>query len=87
MNRLTLMSALFLTACGSPDPIIPAELTRRVVVTCPPGYTSGALGACLIELRQGLNIANDKLRRIEEISSPSAASEPSSAHTAVPGRA
>lgn len=67
MIRLTLMSVLFLTGCATREPIIPAELTRPVVVTCPPGYTSGAIGACLMALREGLNTANDKLARIGEL--------------------
>ncbi len=64
MKILILTSALFLTACASPEPVIPEALTEPVVVTCPPGYTSGALGACLIALREGLNIANDRLAAV-----------------------
>lgn len=70
MNRLTLMSVLCLTACAlRPDPvqIIPAELTRKVVVTCASGDTSRALGQCALALREGLNVANDKLGRIAGI--------------------
>ncbi len=64
MTRLILMSVLCLTACGRPEPVIPEALTEPVIVTCPPGYTSGALGACLIALREGLNIANDRLAAV-----------------------
>ena len=64
MKSLILMSALCLTACARPEPVIPEALTEPVIVTCPPGYTSGALGACLIALREGLNVANDRLDRI-----------------------
>lgn len=69
MNRSMLMSALFLTACATPDPVlvVPAELTRPVVVACPEGDTSRALGQCAILLRQGLNTANSKLSEIGEI--------------------
>ena len=61
--RLILMSVLCLTACGAQprDPVVPAALLGAEVVQCPPGYTSAALGACLIGLRQGLNRANAKL--------------------------
>lgn len=69
MIRLTLMSVLCLTACATPDPVpvIPAELTRPVAVTCPVGDTSRALGQCAILLRQGLNAANSKLAEIGAI--------------------
>lgn len=69
MNRLTLMSALCLTACGSPDPapVIPPELLRQVEVICPAGTASRALGQCAVMLRQGLNEANSKLAAIGEI--------------------
>ena len=64
MRILILTNALYLTACASPDLVIPTALTNPVVVECPEGYTSGALGACLIGLREGLNLANDRLARI-----------------------
>ncbi len=68
MNRLTLMSALFLTACATNTPVvIPVELTRETVVTCETGETSRALGRCTLALREGLANANSKLRAIGEI--------------------
>lgn len=69
MIRSMLMSVLCLTGCATPDPVpvIPAELTRPVVVTCSVGDTSRALGQCAILLRQGLNAANSKLTEIGEI--------------------
>lgn len=65
-------SALCLTACASPDPalVIPAELTRPVVVVCSSGVTSRALGTCAMALREGLNTANDKLVSIGELAGP-----------------
>ena len=64
MRRLILTSVLCLTACARPDPIIPAELTRPVAAKCPPGYTSGALGACLLAHAEALALANAKLAQI-----------------------
>lgn len=65
MMRLILMSVLCLTSCAPrPEPFVPAELTRPVVVTCETGTTSRALGDCTLALREGLNAANDKLARI-----------------------
>lgn len=69
MNRLILMSALFLSGCGDRDTRadIPEALLREVKVECPSGETSRALGNCAIRLRQGLNIANSQLTAIAEI--------------------
>lgn len=66
MNRLTLMAALCLTACATPDPtpVVPAELLRPVVVTCAPGDTMRALGQCALAMAEGLAVANDKLARV-----------------------
>ena len=67
MIRSMLTSVLFLTGCADRDTVVPLELTRPVVVKCPAGYTSGALGACLLMLREGLNMANTKLEKIGEL--------------------
>ena len=65
-NLLTLMSVLFLTACAQAS-VIPDELTREVVVVCPSGYTSRALGQCLTLHVAALAEANSKLASIKEI--------------------
>lgn len=70
MNRLTIMSVLFLTACAhrSPQLVIPEALTAPVLITCPDGSTSRAVGKCLIALREGLNVANSQLAEIRQLS-------------------
>lgn len=67
MSRLILMSALFLIGCGPREWIIPDALTEEVVVECRPGDTSRALGECALQLREGLNLANSKLKQIRTL--------------------
>ena len=76
MKPLILMSALFLTACSAPDPIIrteyvkpdvPDTLLRPVAVTCRDGETSRALGECALAYRAGLNRANSQIAAIAEV--------------------
>lgn len=76
MKPLILMSALSLTACGAADPIVrtefirpdvPEHLLRPVVVTCPEGYTSRALGECALAYQQGLADANSQITAIAEV--------------------
>ena len=76
MKPLILTSALFLTACSTPDPIIrteyvkpdvPDALLRPVAVTCRHGETSRALGECALAYRAGLNRANSQIAAIAEV--------------------
>lgn len=76
MKPLILMSALCLTACAVPDPIIrteflkpdvPEALLHPVVVTCSDGNTSRALGECAVALKSGLNRANSQIAAIAEV--------------------
>ena len=76
MKPLMLMSALCLTACAAPEPIIrteivspvvPAALLRPVAVTCDEGATSRALGECALALKAGLNRANGQITAIAEV--------------------
>ena len=76
MKRLTLMSVLFLTACGTNKtlikseflrPQIPAPLLQKVVVTCEPGETSRSLGECALAQKQGLAQANSQIAAIAEV--------------------
>ena len=76
MKPLILTSALFLTACSVPDPIIrteyvkpdvPDALLRPVAVTCRDGETSRALGECALAYRAGLNRANSQIVAIAEV--------------------
>lgn len=67
MTRLMITSALFLTACANSPSVVPAELTRPVLVECATGDASRALGRCAIALRAGLNTANDKLTSIGDL--------------------
>ena len=76
MKPLILTSALFLTDCSAPDPIIrteyvkpdvPDALLRPVAVTCRDGETSRALGECALAYRAGLNRANSQIAAIAEV--------------------
>lgn len=72
MRHLILMVVLFLTACQKSETVfvtqpLPEELTREVVVVCEPGETLRALGECAMALREGLDTANDKLKKIHDI--------------------
>ncbi len=67
MNRSILMSALFLTACATPDFVVPDELLTPVTITCRNGTTSRAFGQCAIDLRRGLTEANSKITAIDRI--------------------
>ena len=76
MKPLILTSALFLTACAAPEPIVrteyvkpdvPDALLRPVVVTCRDGETSRALGECALAYRAGLNRANSQIAAIAEV--------------------
>ena len=76
MKALILTSVLFLTACGANKPMVrteflkpevPAHLLRPVVVQCPPGDTSRALGECALAYRHGLNTANSQIAAIGEV--------------------
>jgi hypothetical protein len=67
MKRSILTLALCLTGCATHEPVVPDALLAPEVVVCPPGYSSAAVGACLIALRSGLNRANVKLAEIGSI--------------------
>jgi hypothetical protein len=71
MNRLTITSALFLSACAPAvevaPVVIPAPLLQPVKVECRRGETSQALGECAIALRSGLDTANGKIEAIGEL--------------------
>lgn len=69
MSRLTPMAALCLTACAAPvpEPVIPPELLRPVVVECRAGDTLRDLGQCAMALRAGLDTANSKLLAVGEV--------------------
>lgn len=71
MNRLTITSALFLTACAPAiEPahvVIPEALLEPTIVVCRDGTTSQALGECAIALRQGLDTSNGKIEAIGEL--------------------
>ncbi|UUV43225.1 hypothetical protein RCCWILLIS_53 [Rhodobacter phage RcCWillis] len=49
------------------QPDIPDSLLQPVSVTCPPGYTSRALGECALAYRAGLDQANSQIAAIGEI--------------------
>lgn len=78
MKRLMIMSVVFLSACGRPDPEvivrteyvypdIPEALLRPVLVTCKNGDTSKALGDCALKYKAGVGQANSQIGAVAEI--------------------
>ena len=76
MKPLILTSALFLTACSAPEPVVrteyvkpdvPEALLRSVTVSCRKGNTSRALGDCALAYKAGLNRANSQIAAIAEV--------------------